>query len=251
MAVLIGTSGWQYRDWRGEFYPERLPKRLWLEHYARHYPTVENNGAFYRLPDRDTFAGWRDRLPDGFVMAVKASRFLTHMKQLREPAEPVDRLSDAVSGLGDRLGPILLQLPPRLKADHKLLAACLDRFRPGQRVAVEFRHESWWTDEVRQVMGERDAAVCWSDRGGRPQNPLWHTASWAYLRLHEGTAKPWPSYGDTALNTWCRRLDERWPGSADCYVYFNNDQGGAAVRNADRFAELMRRLGREVASSDR
>ncbi|WP_205325641.1 DUF72 domain-containing protein [Glycomyces sp. YM15] len=243
MPVLVGTSGWQYRDWRGVLYPEGVPQRRWLEHYAERFPAVENDGAFYRLPERGTFERWRSETPKRFVMALKVSRFLTHLKRLRDPAEPVKRLTDAAAGLGDRLGPFLLQLPPTLKADPDRLADCLDRFPEGARVAVEPRHESWWNDEVRSVLSERDAALCWADRGGRPVTPLWRTASWGYLRLHEGRAKPAPSYGDAALRSWCRRIDETWPKRAECHVYFNNDQGGAAVRNAFRFAELMRDLG--------
>ncbi|HEX2145664.1 MAG TPA: DUF72 domain-containing protein [Glycomyces sp.] len=251
MPLFIGTSGWQYRDWRGVLYPERVPQRRWLECYAEHFAAVENNGAFYKLPGRETFAAWRERLPPGFTMAVKASRFLTHMKRLGDPAEPVERLTKAAAGLGDRLGPFLLQLPPTLRADAALLADCLDRFPKGVRVAVEPRHSSWWTDEVRTVLEERDAALCWADRGSRPVTPLWRTATWGYLRLHEGRAEPAPSYGDTALRSWCRRIAETWPASAECHVYFNNDPGGAAVRNAFRFAELTRDLGREVPGAER
>ena len=251
MSVLIGTSGWQYRDWRGVLYPEGVPQRLWLEHYAGRFATVENNGAFYRLPGRETFAAWRERLPPGFTMAVKASRFLTHIKRLRDATEPVERLTDAAAGLGDRLGPFLLQLPPTLRADPELLAACLDRFPLGTKVAVEPRHRSWWTDEVRSVLAERDVALCWADRGGRPVTPLWRTASWGYVRLHEGRARPGPSYGDAALRSWCGRIAEAWPQSGDCHVYFNNDRGGAAVRDAFRFAELMRGFGREVPGAER
>ena len=116
---MAGTSGWQYRDWRGAFYPPGVPQRRWLEHYAEQFATVENNGTFYRLPARDTFASWRDRVPADFVMAVKASRYLTHVRRLRDPAEPVRRLLDAAAGLGGRLGPVLLQLPPDLRADPR------------------------------------------------------------------------------------------------------------------------------------
>ncbi|MCH7230052.1 DUF72 domain-containing protein [Glycomyces sp. L485] len=252
MPVFVGTSGWQYDDWRGVLYPEQLAQRRWLEHYGSRFATVENNGTFYKLPKRETFRSWRSQLPKGFAMAVKASRFLTHVKRLREPDEPVKRLLEAAGGLGDRLGPVLLQLPPTLQADPELLDACLDRFPDRVRVAVEPRHESWWSDEIRAVLSDRDAALCWADRLGRPAAPLWRTASWAYLRLHEGTARPPPSYGDQALRSWCGRLTDEWPKRADCYVYFNNDPGGAAVRNAFRFAELMREQDRSVpAAADR
>ncbi|MCA2222456.1 DUF72 domain-containing protein [Nonomuraea aurantiaca] len=237
MATLVGTSGWQYKDWRGILYSQGVPQRLWLETYGETFPTVESNNAFYRLPSPESFAGWRDRTPDGFVMAVKASRFLTHIKRLADPEEPVERLMNAASALKDKLGPILLQLPPTLKADPDRLARCLDCFPKHVRLAVEPRHPSWWTDEVREILEARDAALCWADRLGRPVSPLWRTAGWGYVRLHEGRATPWPSYGDTALKTWAGRVKEA--GWRDAYVYFNNDPGGAAVRNANRFARLV------------
>jgi uncharacterized protein YecE (DUF72 family) len=258
MPMKIGTSGWQYRDWRGGLYPPGLPQRLWLERYGQAYRTVENNNSFYRLPPRETFESWRERTPDDFVMAVKASRYLTHVRRLRDPAEPVARLLGAAAGLGPKLGPILLQLPPTLKADPDALDACLREFRTaaaalgalglehGPRLAVEPRHETWWTEETRQVLVAHDAALCWADRRGRPITPLWRTATWGYLRFHEGTARPRPRYGPQALRSWVRRLAETWPDRADVYVYFNNDSGGAAVINSAQFADLARRAGRSV-----
>ncbi|GAA4146655.1 DUF72 domain-containing protein [Actinomadura keratinilytica] len=243
MAMLVGCSGWQYPHWRGVLYPPGLPQRLWLERYAECFDTVESNAAFYRLPKRETFENWAARTPGGFVMAVKASRFLTHVKRLREPAEPVARLMAAAQGLGGKLGPVLLQLPPTLHADAGLLAACLARFPAGVRVAVEPRHPSWWTGAIRAVLERHGAALCWADVLGRPVTPLWRTAGWGYVRLHEGAAAPWPAYGDRALTSWIRRAAGAWEPGADVFVYFNNDPGGAAVRNALRFAELARRAG--------
>ena len=255
MPMLIGTSGWQYADWRGLLYPPGVPQRRWLEHYARQYRTVENNNSFYRLPPRETFEQWRQRTPGDFVMAVKASRYLTHVRRLRDPAEPVARLLGAAAGLGPRLGPVLLQLPPTLRADAGLLDACLTEFRAAAdalgtarpRVAVEPRHPSWWAGEVRQVLTAHDAALCWADRRGRPAAPLWCTAAWGYLRFHEGTARPWPRYGRQALRSWLARLTAAWPDGADRYVYFNNDHGGAAVLNSAQFAGLARRAGQSVS----
>jgi len=254
MPVLIGTSGWQYRDWRGGLYPPGLAQRRWLEHYASRYATVENNASFYRLPARQTFADWRARTPDDFVMAVKASRYLTHVRRLRDPAEPVARLLGAATGLGPRLGPVLLQLPPNLPAEPAQLAACLAEFRSAPppdglgpvRVAVEPRHPSWWTDEVREVLAGFGAALCWADRLGRPVTPLWRTAGWGYVRFHEGTADPWPRYGRQALRSWVDRIRHAWPADADVYVYFNNDPGGAAVVNSAEFAALARGAGLPV-----
>ena len=251
MPLLVGTSGWQYRHWRDVLYPPDVPQKRWLEHYAANYATVENDGTFYRLPARETFDGWRSRVPDDFVMAIKASRFLTHIKRLRDPAEPVERMMQAAAGLGPRLGPVLLQLPPNLLADAARLDACLAEFgkrRAGGpvRVAVEPRHPSWWNEEIRQVLTGRGAALCWADRGGRPVTPLWRTASWSYLRFHEGTASPWPRYGRQALRSWLDRLAACWPDDEPAYVYFNNDQNGAAIADSVAFARLASRAGRTV-----
>ncbi|MEV4413233.1 DUF72 domain-containing protein [Catellatospora sp. NPDC049609] len=230
--IVVGTSGWQYRDWRGPFYPKGLPQRLWLRHYTEQFDTVEVNSVFYRLPPRDTFAQWRDQLPDGFLMAVKMSRYLTHIKRLRDPAEPVARFLGVTGALGDRLGPVLLQLPPTLRADPAALDAVLRCFPDGVRVAVEPRHRSWWTDETRAVLGAHDAALCWADRLGRPVTPLWRTASFGYLRLHEGRATPRPRYGRAALDSWLARITDTFPATSPVYVYFNNDPHAAAVHDA-------------------
>jgi len=242
-SVLVGTSGWQYRDWRGTFYPPDVPQNRWLEYYASQFATVENNGTFYRLPPRETFAGWRERVGDGFVMTVKASRYLTHVRRLRDPAEPVRRLLDAAAGLGDRLGPVLLQLPPDLRADPRLLADCLGQFPPQIRVAVEPRHESWWSGDVRDVLAARNAALCWADRRGAAVTPLWRTADWGYLRFHEGDGSGWPRYRESSLRSWADRIAATWPQQVegvDVYVYFNNDQGGAAPSDGAAFAAITR-----------
>ncbi|MER7867605.1 DUF72 domain-containing protein [Streptomyces cellulosae] len=232
MPLLVGTSGWQYKDWRGVLYPPGLPVRLWLEEYAAAFPTVEVNNAFYRLPSRETFASWRDRTPPGFVAAVKASRYLTHVKRLRDPEEPVERLMSRATALGDRLGPVLLQLPPTLQADPALLDACLRCFPESTRVAVEPRHPSWWTPDVRAVLESRGAALCWADILSRPVTPLWRTTDWGYVRFHQGRAHPWPNYGRQSLHTWLHRITTTWPQEADVYAYFNNDPNAAAVHNA-------------------
>jgi uncharacterized protein YecE (DUF72 family) len=237
VPLWTGTSGWQYRDWRGAFYPERLSQREWLSFYASQFRCVEVNNAFYRLPERSTFASWRDKTPEGFLVAVKVSRYLTHIKRLQDPEEPVARLLDRAQGLGDRLGPFLLQLPPTLQASPDRLDACLAAFPAGARVAVEPRHESWWTDEVNDVLTRHNAALCWADRQG-PITPLWVTADWGYLRLHEGRATPPPSYGRQALASWLDRLRDAFPTSSDVFAFFNNDHAAAAPRNATTLATL-------------
>jgi uncharacterized protein YecE (DUF72 family) len=229
--LLIGTSGWVYQDWRPEFYPAGLPQRLWLEHYAERFAVVEVNNAFYRLPERDTFRRWRDRTPDDFRFAVKMSRYLTHVKRLKDPAEPVARFLGRADALGDKLGPVLLQLPPTLTADVAALDETLSQFPASVRVAVEPRHPTWWTDEVRDLLKRHRAALCWADRLGRPVTPLWRTADFGYLRLHEGRARPWPRYGRTALSSWVDRICGE-SGAVRNYVSFNNDPGRAAVIDA-------------------
>lgn len=237
MTVWIGTSGWQYRDWRGRMYPQGRPMGQWLEWYAARFATVESNNAFYRLPQRRVFEAWADRTPDDFMMTVKVSRYLTHIRRLRDPEEPVERFVERVAGLGAKLGPVLLQLPPQLRCDAERLAATLDRFPAGMRVAVEFRHPTWFVDEIRSLLSERGAALCLADRR-RPLTPLWRTTDWTYLRFHEGGADPRPCYGRTALDSWARRLAEGWKADEEMWVYFNNDPRGCAPRDAARFGRL-------------
>ncbi|HET9075807.1 MAG TPA: DUF72 domain-containing protein [Acidimicrobiales bacterium] len=240
--MWIGTSGWQYRDWKGLFYPRSLPQRSWLDHYLERFATVELNNSFYRLPPAETFRHWREATPEGFVFAVKASRYLTHIKRLADPAEPVTRLMERASELGDRLGPVLLQLPPNLRADPAALDETLKQFPRGVRVAVEVRHPSWCTDQVRGVLERRGAAWCMAD-GGPVRLPRWRTADWAYVRFHRGTGTPESCYTRSPLETWARHLAELCGPSRDIYCYFNNDAHGCAVRDARRFGSAARRAG--------
>jgi uncharacterized protein YecE (DUF72 family) len=242
VALYVGTSGWQYRDWRGPFYPADLAQGRWLEHYAAGFATVEVNNTFYRLPERSTFEEWEKRTPADFVFAMKASRYLTHIRRLKDPAEPVSRMLDHARGLRRKLGPVLVQLPPNLGADPARLKETLARFPSRVRVAFEPRHSSWFTDEVYDVLAARNAALCLTDRLGR-HGPIRRTADWYFLRFHEGTARPHPCYGDRALATWAERLADQWPTTGGGYVFFNNDHRACAVRNAARFAVLAERAG--------
>lgn len=241
MPVWVGTSGWQYADWRGRLYPEGVPQRLWLEHYAERFATVEVNNAFYRLPKLETFAAWRERTPADFIVAVKASRFLTHIKRLAEPEEPVGRLMERLAGLGDRLGPVLLQLPPNMPVDLERLDAALGFFPSSVRVAVELRHESWFTDTCRQLLTAHRAAFCLAD--GLIRTPLWRTTDWGYVRFHRGLSAPLPCYGKKALASWAARLSELFAPGEDLYAYFNNDTLGCAPRDAAVFARLAEQAG--------
>ena len=238
MPLYVGTSGWQYDDWRHRFY-EGVPQRRWFEHVMAAFRTVELNVSFYRLPARSTFAGWCRRSPDDAVITVKASRYLTHVKRLRDPDEPVHRLMGRAAALEHKLGPVLLQLPPDLAVDVDALVATLDAFAGagGPAVAVETRHASWWTDEVRDALSSRGAAHVWSDRDGTPVGPTWRTAGWGYLRLHHGDAQVPPNYHRSTLGSWAERIANEFGAAATVYAYFNNDPRCAAVDNAITLAQ--------------
>jgi uncharacterized protein YecE (DUF72 family) len=206
-----------------------------LEYYSSHYDTVELNNSFYRLPAEETFERWRDTTSEHFVFSIKASRYLTHVRRLKEPEEPVQRLMQHAGGLGPKLGPVLVQLPANLQRDVPALRATLSAFPRGVRVAFEPRHESWFVEEVSDVLRAHDAALCLIDRPGAKLR-AWKTADWGYVRFHEGRATPRPCYGRSALRTWAERLAALWSPRDDVYVYFNNDQGGCATRDSHLFA---------------
>lgn len=240
MDLHIGTCGWQYRHWRGVLYPPGLPASRWLERYAEEFRAVEVDASFYRLPKPSVAAAWAERTPPDMRIAMKASRYLTHVRRLREPAEPVARFMAVASRLGAKLAAALLQLPPDMPAEPGRLDDTLARFPAGVRVAVEPRHESWWIPEVREVLERRGAALCLADRGG-PVTPLWRTADWGYLRLHEGSGPDGPGYAFDDLMAWRTRLERMFGAGEEVLVFFNNDMGGWAVRDALAF-----RAGRPV-----
>lgn len=242
MPIVVGTSGWHYDDWRPRFYPLGLGRSRWLEYYSRRFAAVEVNNAFYRLPERRTFESWRASVPADFLVAVKASRYLTHVRRLQQPEEPVARLMDRARGLGEHLGPILLQLPPTLRADPGRLDTTLACFGDSVRVAVEPRHASWFVDDVRAVLEKRGAALCLAD-GGPVEMPPWRTTNWAYVRFHGGTGRPRSCYKRRELASWVERLTSLWSAADDVYCFFNNDTGGCALRDARWFADLCSRSG--------
>ncbi len=232
--MRVGTSGWQYADWKQPFYEGR-PQRLWLTAYAESFDTVEVNATFYRLPAVTAVQRWVEQVPPGFVFVVKASRYLTHIKRLREPAEPVARLMSRIDPLrrAGVLGPVLLQFPPDMVAAPELLDATLSEFPPSIRLAVEPRHDSWFETATRDVLERHEAALVWADRDGRSLGPLWETADWSYLRLHHGR-DDW-GYDEDDLAVWARRF----ASVGDGYVFFNNDPVAAAIRDARTFCRLL------------
>lgn len=236
--LWIGTSGYVYPHWRhGVFYPEGLPPRDELTWYAGRFGTVELNNPFYRLPETATFARWRAAVPPGFRFAVKASRFITHVKRLREPAEPLGLLLERGAPLGDGLGPILFQLPPTFQADARRLEVFLAELPRDRQWVVEFRHPSWHAAEVYHLLGRAAVALC-IPVGGRVHPDLVTTAPFTYIRMHAG-AGPGGGFTDDQLRAWAGRVRALRQTGKEVYVYFNNDWEGHAVRDAERLRRLL------------
>ena len=235
----IGTSGWVYKHWKnGVFYPKELPSKEHLAFYADHFSTVEVNNSFYRLPERDVFESWRDQTPKGFLFAVKGSRYLTHMKKLNEPQEPLQRLMHHASGLGKKLGPILFQFPPNWTVNIERLGTFskLIRRRRSQRFAFEFRHKSWLTEKVYKLLEDADAALCLPLAPGMPIDERL-TASWTYIRFHQGVKGI--GFSPQHLAAWAKRIRKFVGKGADVYAYFNNDAEGHAIRDAERLRSML------------
>jgi uncharacterized protein YecE (DUF72 family) len=242
-VIHVGTSGWQYDDWTPGFYPKDLPRRAWLGWFADRFSSVEVNNTFYRLPERETFERWRAETPDGFVIAVKASRYITHVRRLRDPEEPVRRFLERAEGLGSRLGPVLFQLPPRFPADPSRLAGLIGLLPDDLCAAFEFRDPSWETDEVRAMLRDAGAALVVADRPGT-RLPERVVGDWMYVRFHQGR-RAGPDYPRPKLRRWAGRIAEL--GVRDVFAYFNNDAGGAAIRDAVVLRDELRARGLAVA----
>lgn len=226
--LRLGTSGYDYPHWRGSFYPEELPRTQWFSHYARVFDSLEINSSFYRLPPPEVFAAWRKRAPRDFVYAVKFSRYGSHLKRLRDPGRTTRYYYSAVRRLGKRLGPTLLQLPPRWGADAPRLDAFLSAAPPSLRWAVEFRDPDWLRDEVLEILKMHGAALCIHDL--LPEHPRELTADWTYLRYHGRHYAG--SYQSSFLRAEALRIAALLERGCAVYAYFNNDAEGWAVRNA-------------------
>ena len=234
----VGCSGWQYQHWRGDFYPGELPQKTWFEHYAARFDTVEINNSFYRLPERATFASWARRAPPAFEFAVKASRFLTHMKKLKDPEEPIDRLFSRMRALGRHLGPVLYQLPPHWKVDVERFSHFLDALPGDVRHVVEFREPSWYSPEIFRLMERRRVALCLHDmKGSAPARA--RVGPFVYVRFHGATAKYGGGYTEERLRGWAGWLNAQRRDGCDAYAYFNNDVGGHAPRDAVTLRRLL------------
>jgi uncharacterized protein YecE (DUF72 family) len=230
--LRIGCSGWNYKSWTGAFYPSGLAASKWLPYYAERFDTVEINNTFYRLPEAQTFANWRSQVPAGFLFAVKASRFLTHMKRLRDPQEPIERLFSRVDALGRCLGPVLYQLPGNLHFDLPLLDAFLRALPQRIQHVVEFRHASWYVDATFECLERHGASLCLHDKeGSEIAEPF--VGRCMYVRFHGTSGRYYGSYSDLTLRAWAKRLVARWRDGVDVYAYFNNDPEAVATQNAD------------------
>jgi len=241
MAMIrIGCSGWQYQHWRGEFYPTELSQSRWFTHYALIFDTVEINNSFYRLPDAGTFAKWRDQASRRFLYAVKASRFLTHMKKLKDPEEPIARFFDRAKHLGSHLGPVLYQLPPRWPVDLPRFEHFLAALPGGIQHTVEFRETSWYDKRVYELLRRYKVAMCLHDMEGSASERR-VVGPFVYVRFHHGTKKYGGRYSDAKLDAWAEWLSERVTEGVDVFAYFNNDIGGHAPHDAIRLRQRMQR----------
>jgi uncharacterized protein YecE (DUF72 family) len=230
MRVLPGTSGFSYKEWKGSFYPEDLPDAEMLRFYSSRLPSVEINNTFYRMPRASLLESWAEQVPDGFSFALKASQQITHRKRLKEAGDAVSYFLQVATTLGDRLGPVLFQLPPNLKKDLPRLADFLAGLPRSPRSAFEFRHESWFDEEVFAALSAAGAALCWAEDESLAA-PHRATAEWGYLRLRR------QDYGEAEIAAWAERIRaQTW---SEAWVFFKHEDQGTGPRLAGRLLEIL------------
>jgi len=239
----VGTSGWQYNDWAGRFYPEDLPKTRWLSYFVGHFPCVELNNSFYRQPTAASWKRWREAAPPGFRFAVKASRFLTHIKRLKDAEDPLKRVFQGAEQLGEHLGPLLYQLPPTFKRTEENIER-LDAFMallPSRLEHVlEFRDASWYVEDTLAALGRHDVAFCVHDMDHKNETPVVATARLAYVRFHGSAAGKYQGkYTPQQLHAWAEKLRALSHDTETVWAFFNNDTHGYAVENACQLSELL------------
>ena len=231
MIVRVGTSGYSYPEWKGNFYPEKMAAKDMLRYYAERFPTVEINNTFYRMPKEALLDGWAAEVPASFLFVLKASQRITHIKRLKEVGEELTYLFRVASTLGERLGPLLFQLPPNFKKDAPRLQSFFDAMPARRRVAVEFRHASWFDDETFQILRNNDAALCVADTGEEPVAPLVATTDWGYLRLRR------EDFTDADLQAWAKRiLGQPW---GDAFVFMKHEEEGRGPKLGARLMEIL------------
>jgi uncharacterized protein YecE (DUF72 family) len=238
--VLIGCSGWNYKDWKGPFYPAKgCPTSRWLEFYAQHFPTVEVNSTFYRLASRDAVARWVTQTPEDFVFAPKISRYITHIKRLGDIDQPVQRYYERIEPLAKspKLGPVLWQLPENFHRSDERLQNALDKLPEG-RHAFEFRHPTWFNDTTYSMLREHEAALVIGDDPERPFQTYEFTTDFAFIRFHGGKRGRYGNYSDSELHEWAERI-RGWAEERPIYAYFNNDWNAYAIGNARLLTKLV------------
>ena len=237
-AIHVGCSGWVYRHWRGTFYPEGLPQKRWFEHYAAQFDTVEINVSFYRLPLASTFEGWREKAPPGFRYALKVNRFITHMKKLLDCEAEVDRFIALARPLQDKLGPLLYQLPPSLHRDLPRLDTFLGRLPGDLMHVVEFRHASWYDEEVFALLDRHNVGFVVHDLRGLI-SPRWASGNLAYVRFHGMSGRYHGLYGKEVLSRWADWCRDQRDAGRNVWCYFNNDIHGHALEDARDLKEML------------
>lgn len=237
--IHIGTSGWRYDHWVGPFYPSGLSGDEFLEHYAKSFRTVEINNSFYHMPEKKTMRRWSRTVPDGFIFAVKASRYITHMKKLKDPRKPVSKLLKTADALGDKLGPILFQLPPKWRVNRERLESFLESLPSGYRYAFELRDPSWFDDDVYAILEKHGAAFCIFEIGGL-RSPEVVTSGMVYVRLHGPGAAYKGQYSKDALSEWAHRIRKWRRRGKEVFFYFDNDEAGYAPEDAKKLSEMRK-----------
>jgi len=238
--IRVGCSGWVYRHWRGVFYPADLAQKRWFEHYAAHFDTVEINASFYRVPLAATFHGWREKAPPGFRYAVKVNRFITHMKKLLECEQSLDQFIALARPLGDKLGPLLIQLPPSLHKDLPRLDQFLQRLPSDIEHVVEFRHNSWYEEDTLALLDGHGVGFVSHDLKGLV-SPRWASGRVAYVRLHGTSGKYRGRYTEGQIADWADWFRQQQAVGRSCWAYFNNDIGGDAIRDAMELKRAVER----------
>lgn len=236
--IYIGTSGWHYKHWVGAFYPEETKDAGQLAYYMKFFKTVEINNSFYRLPSPETFKDWRKAVPDDFIFSVKASRYITHMKKLKADKEPVSKFFSSAGNLEEKLGPVLFQLPPGWNVNPQRLAAFLPELPQNKRYAFEFRNETWYDEEIYDLLREYHCAFCIYELAGH-LSPKEVTADFVYVRLHGPDDKYQGSYRTASLTKWAEQCRQWQQEGKDVYIYFDNDQSGYAAFNAKELTKLV------------
>lgn len=234
----IGCSGWHYEHWRGLYYPRDLPRSKWLQFYAKQFTTVELNNSFYHLPSEKAFASWHDSTPEDFVFAVKVSRFITHVRKLRNVGSALENFISRASFLGKKLGPLLYQLPPNMRRNDALLDNFLASLPPGHQHVIEFRHQGWIDDQVFAILRRHNAALCIFDMPGL-SCPVVATSDFAYIRFHGSQWLYSSCYSEEELSQWAEKITSLGRDIKAVYVYFNNDAEAFAVRNAITLKRLL------------